>query len=182
MSHFFAYLSRMRHIRRWPLMRNTQDENIQEHSLQVAMIAHGLALIRNRMFGGKVDPERVALLAIYHDVGEVITGDPAIKNAYGDIDRMARRKLLEMLPEELRPEYEKLLFADETGVEWRLVKAADRICAYVKCLEELKAGNREFARAEKSVKRAIEKIDFPEVAMFMKRFVPSFVLTLDELN
>jgi 5'-deoxynucleotidase len=190
-SHFFAYLARMRYIERWNLMRNTQQENIQEHSLQVAMVAHGLALIRNRMFGGKVDPARVASIAMFHDVGEVITGDlatpikyfnPSIKAAYGEIDVIARRKLLDMVPEELREDYEKLLFADEATVEWKLVKAADRICAYVKCLEELKAGNREFAKAEKTIKRAIDKIDMPEVEFFMKRFVPSYVLTLDELN
>jgi len=191
MSHFFAYLSRMRYIQRWNLMRNTHQENIQEHSLQVAMIAHGLALIRNRMFGGKVDTARVAAIAMYHDVGEVITGDlatpikyfnPSIKSAYGEIDVIARRKLLDFLPEGLHEDYEKLLFADESTVEWKLVKAADRISAYVKCLEELKAGNREFAKAEKTIKKAIDKIELPEVDFFMKRFVPSYVLTLDELN
>jgi len=190
-SHFFAYLSRMRFIQRWNLMRNTQQENIQEHSLQVAMIAHGLALIRNREFGGRVDANRVAAIAMFHDVGEVITGDlatpikyfnPAIKSAYGEIDVVARRKLLEMVPETLREDYRRLLFCDEATLEWKLVKAADRICAYVKCLEELKAGNREFAKAEKTIKRAIEKIALPEVQLFMKRFVPSYVLTLDELN
>ncbi len=191
MSHFFAYLARMRYIQRWNLMRNTQQENIQEHSLQVAMVAHGLALIRNRMFDGEVDAARVAAIAMYHDVGEVITGDlatpikyfnPSIKSAYGEIDVIARNKLLDMVPEELRADYEKLLFVDETTVEWKLVKAADRICAYVKCLEELKAGNREFSKAEKTIKKAIDKIDLPEVEFFMKRFVPSYVLTLDELN
>ena len=191
MSHFFAYLARMRYIQRWNLMRNTQQENIQEHSLQVAMVAHGLALIRNRMFGGEVDAARVAAIAMYHDVGEVITGDlatpikyfnPSIKSADGEIDVVARNTLLDMGPEELRADYGKLLFADETAVEWKLVKAADRICAYVKCLEELKAGNREFSKAGKTIKKDIENIDLPEVDFFMKRFVPSYVLTLDELN
>jgi 5'-deoxynucleotidase len=190
-SHFFAYLSRMKYIQRWNLMRNTQQENIQEHSLQVAMIAHALATLRNREFGGKVDAERVAVIAMFHDVGEVMTGDlatpikyfnPAIKEAYAEVDVVARRKLLQMLPESVRGDYEKLLFADEDTIEWKLVKAADRICAYVKCLEELKASNREFAKAEKAIKRAIEKLELPEVSLFMQRFVPSFVLTLDELN
>lgn len=191
MSHFFAYLSRMKFIQRWNLMRNTQPENIQEHSLQVAMIAHGLALLRNREFGGEVNPERVAVLAMFHDVGEVITGDlatpikyfnPAIKESYNAIDEVARTKLLGMIPKGLRADYKGLLFADESTEEWKLVKAADRICAYVKCLEELKAGNREFAKAEKTIKRAIDAIDVPEVKVFMQRYVPSFVLTLDELN
>jgi 5'-deoxynucleotidase len=191
MSHFFAYLARMKFIQRWGLMRNVRPENIQEHSLQVAMIAHGLALIRNRRFGGDIDPRHVALVALYHDIGEVITGDlatpikyfnPDIKSAYDTIEVTARHKLLAMLPSELRPDYESLIFTDEDASEWRIVKAADRICAYVKCLEELKAGNREFARAEKTIKKAIDAIDLPEVQYFMKHFVPSFVLTLDELN
>ncbi len=191
MSHFFAYLSRMRYIQRWSLMRNMHTENIQEHSLQVAMVSHALALIRNERFGGGTDPNRVAVLALFHDVGEVITGDlatpikyfnPSIKSAYDEIDVVARRKLLDMVPSELRSFYDALLFADETSDEWKLVKAADRICAYLKCLEELKAGNREFARAEKTVKKTIDAIELPEVDFFMKRFVPSFMLTLDELN
>ncbi|MBD3241386.1 MAG: 5'-deoxynucleotidase [Chitinivibrionales bacterium] len=191
MSHFFAYLSRMRYIQRWSLMRNMHAENIQEHSLQVAMVSHALALIRNEQFGGDTDPNRVALLALFHDVGEVITGDlatpikyfnPSIKSAYDEIDVVARRKLLDMLPSELREHYAELLFADEKSDDWKLVKAADRICAYLKCLEELKAGNREFARAEKTVKKTIDAIELPEVDYFMKRFVPSFMLTLDELN
>ncbi len=191
MSHFFAYLARMKFIQRWGLMRNVRPENIQEHSLQVAMIAHGLTVIRNRRFGGDLDPRQVTLMALYHDVGEVITGDlatpikyfnPEIKTAYDGIEVTARKKLLQMLPADLRPDYESLLFTDEDTDEWHVVKAADRICAYVKCLEELKAGNREFARAEKTIKKAIDAIELPEVQYFMKHFVPSFVLTLDELN
>jgi 5'-deoxynucleotidase len=190
--HFFAYLSRMKHIQRWGLMRNTQPENIQEHSLQVAMVAHALALIKNRMFGGDTDPQRVALLAMYHDVGEVITGDlatpikhfnPSIRTAYDEIEVIARRKLLGLLPEELRDEYEELFFVEPNDEEhWKIVKAADRLCAYVKCLEEMKAGNREFARAEKAVKKSITKLGMREVDYFMETFVPSFLLTLDELN
>jgi 5'-deoxynucleotidase len=192
MSHFFAYLTRMKFIQRWGLMRNTRSENIQEHSLQVAMIAHGLALIRNRLFDGQVNPERVAVLALYHDAGEVITGDlatpiknfnPKIKTAYNEIEEVARQKLFNMLPEALRPEYEPLFFGIEADREhWALVKAADKICAYLKCLEELKAGNQEFSKAERAIKADLDRIDLPEARYFLDHFGPSFSLTLDELN
>ena len=191
-SHFFAYLSRMKFIQRWGLMRNIRAENIQEHSLQVAMIAHGLALIRNRLFAGELDPERVMALAVFHEVGEVITGDlaspikyfnPEIKRAYGEIEEVASQKLFDMIPAELREDYRPLLFRGEADVEnWKLVKAADKICAYVKCLEELKAGNQEFSKAKKAVEQDIEGLELPEVRYFMERFVPSFTLTLDELD
>jgi 5'-deoxynucleotidase len=192
MSHFFAYLAKMKFIRRWGLMRNTRPENIQEHSLQVAMVAHGLAIIRNRVFGGRLDPQRAAVLALYHDVGEVITGDlptpiknfnPKIKLAYNEVEDVAKRKLFNMLPEELKSEYEPFFFrldADEEHA--RLVKSADKICAYLKCLEELEAGNQEFSKAEKVIRLQLEDLDSPEVRYFMERFVPSFSLTLDELN
>lgn len=192
MSHFFAYLARMKFIFRWGLMRNTRPENIQEHSLQVAMIAHGLAVIKNRFFAGQVNPDRVAMLAIYHDVGEVITGDlatpiknfnPQIKTAYREIEGVARQKLFNMLPEELKPEYESLFFEAETDRDhWPLVKAADKICAYLKCLEEMKAGNLEFAKAEKAIKADLDRLELPEVKYFVQNYIPSFLLTLDELN
>ncbi len=191
-SHFFAFLSRMKFIQRWGLMRNVRAENIQEHSLQVAMIAHGLAIIRNRLFAGELDPERVMTLAVFHEVGEVITGDlaspikyfnPEIKRAYGEIEEVACRKLCGMIPAELQRDYRPLLFREEADVEnWKLVKAADKICAYVKCLEELKAGNQEFSKAKKAVEKEIERMELPEVRYFMERFVPSFSLTLDELD
>jgi len=165
MSHFFAYLARMKFIQRWGLMRNTRPENIQEHSLQVAMIAHGLAIIRNRLFDGQVDPERTAVLALYHDVGEVITGDlatpikhfnPKIKTAYNEIEVVAKQKLLDMLPDAFKADYHPLFFLEEGDREpWELVKAADKICAYLKCLEELKAGNQEFSKAEKAIKAEV---------------------------
>lgn len=192
MSHFFAYLSRMKFIQRWGLMRNTQPENIQEHSLQVAMIAHGLALIKNRLYDGQVDPQRVAVLALYHDVSEVITGDlptpikyfnPQVKTAYNEVEVVANQKILDMLPDELKPDYEFILFTqDDDRDHWQLVKAADKICAYLKCVEEMKAGNQEFAKAEKTIKTDLDKFDLPEVIYFMRTFVPSFSLTLDELN
>jgi 5'-deoxynucleotidase len=192
MSHFFAYLARMKFIQRWGLMRNTRPENIQEHSLQVAMIAHGLAIIKNKLFNGQVNLERVVVLALYHDVSEVITGDlatpiknfnPKIKTAYNEIEIVARRKLFRMLPDSLKPEYEPFFFPTEADHEyWTLVKAADKICAYLKCIEELKAGNQEFAKAERAIKADIDQLTLPEVAYFMANFVPSFSLTLDELN
>jgi 5'-deoxynucleotidase len=192
MSHFFAYLARMKFIQRWGLMRNTHPENIQEHSLQVAMIAHGLALIKNRLFNGRVNPERTAVLALFHDAGEVITGDlaapikyfnPKIKQAYGEIELVARQRLYNMLPEAFKQDYQPIFFGEEGDRDhWELVKAADKICAYLKCLEELKAGNQEFAKAEKAIQATIAALDLPEVAYFMDKYIPSMTLTLDELN
>jgi 5'-deoxynucleotidase len=192
MSHFFAYLSRMKFIRRWGLMHNTYSENIQEHSLRVAMVAHVLAVIRNRLFAGDVSAERTAVLALYHDAGEVLTGDlpapvkyfnPEIKDAYKEIEAAAARRLLHMIPETLRADYQGLFFAAETDQEpRRLVKAADKLCAYLKCLEEVGAGNQEFAKAEKALRASVEDLDLPEVRYFLDTFVPSFRLTLDELD
>ena len=191
MYHFFGYLARTKHIRRWGLMRNTRDENIQEHSLQAAMIAHALAVIKNKLFGGTVDAERVMALAVYHEVGEVITGDlatpikyfnPEIKNAYKEIERVAEDKLLRMLPDELRGEFEPLVKQREDDEAYAIVKAADKICAYLKCVEEMSAGNSEFAKAKNTLKKTIDNMNRPEVDYFMKTFVPSFELTLDELN
>jgi len=191
MSHFFAYLSRMKFIRRWGLMRNTYPENIQEHSLRVAMVAHTLAVIRNRLFAGNVSGERTALLALYHDAGEVLTGDlpapvkyfnPEIKNAYKEIEAAAARRLLNMVPEALKADYQGLFFAEEADQSRELVKAADKLCAYLKCVEEIGAGNEEFAKAEKALKSSVEELDLPEVRYFLETFVPSFRLTLDELD
>jgi 5'-deoxynucleotidase len=192
MSHFFAYISRMKLIQRWGLMRNTQPENIQEHSLQVAMVAHMLAVVRNRMFGGNVDPERVATLALYHDCSEVITGDlpTPIKNfdkdiasAYKKIEHFAAERIFKMLPEVLQEDYRDVLFPGEKDAEHRqLIKAADKLCAYLKCLEELQAGNNAFLKAERSVMAGLMKMNMPEVTYFVETFTPSFSLTLDELN
>jgi 5'-deoxynucleotidase len=192
MSHFFAYLSRMKFIRRWGLMHNTYPENIQEHSLRVAMVAHALAVIRNRLFAGSVSGERTALLALYHDAGEVLTGDlpapvkyfnPEIKNAYKEIEAAAASRLLKMIPEGLRADYQGLFFAEEADQESRdLVKAADKLCAYLKCLEEIGAGNQEFAKAEKALRASVDELKLPEVRYFLDTFVPSFRLTLDELD
>jgi 5'-deoxynucleotidase len=196
MSHFFAYLSRMKFIKRWGLMRNTYSENVQEHSLRVAQIAHALALIRNRKFDGDVNPERVAVLALYHDAGEVLTGDlpspikyfnPDIRESYHAIEASAAKRLLTMVPDDLAKDYESVLSPGEEDDERErahqvIVKAADKICAFLKCLEETSAGNREFAKAENALERTVLAIDLPEVKYFLETFVPSFRLTLDELG
>ena len=192
MSHFFAYLSRMKFIRRWGLMHSTYPENVQEHSLRVAQIAHALALVRNRMFGGRVSPERAAALALYHDVSEVLTGDlpspvkefnPEIKHAYHAIEAASKAKLLAMIPDALRPDYAPFLLPRDGDREHReLVTAADKLCAYLKCLEEMSAGNPEFAQAERALRRSVDGLGLPEVRYFLETFVPSFRLTLDELK
>jgi 5'-deoxynucleotidase len=192
MSHLFAYFSRMKFIRRWGLMRSTHPENVQEHSHRVALVAHALALARNRLFGGQVDATRVAVLALYHDSGEVLTGDlpspikyrnPDIRSAYHEIESTAAATLLAMVPEPLRDEYRPLLLADAADDDERaIVKAADKLCAWMKCLEETAAGNREFASAEESLRQVVQSIDLPEVRWFVETFVPSLRLTLDELG
>jgi 5'-deoxynucleotidase len=189
--HFFAYMSRMKHIKRWALMRNTWQEDIAQHSLQVSMIAHALALLRNRRFGGGADPERAALLALYHEAPEVITGDlatpikyfnPGIRSAYKEIESIAAKKLHSMLPDDLQPEYAHLLLDPERDPEWPRVKAADKIAAYIKCVEELRAGNDEFTRAGESILAQISAMALPEAQAFLEEFLPSFRLTMDELN
>lgn len=192
MSHFFAFLARMKFIRRWGLMRNTTVENIQEHSLQVAMIAHGLAVIRNTYFAGKLDAGKAALLGMYHEVSEIFTGDlptpvkyfnAQIKDVYKEIELMAQRKIHAMLPAELQSPYRQVLIKQEEDDElWLLVKAADKISAYLKCIEELKVGNQEFAAAYRMIQAELEETALPEVQYFMREFVPSFSLSLDELN
>ena len=188
-SHFFAYISRMRFIQRWALMRNTAPENVQEHSHQAAVLAHALAVIRNEKFGGSVDAGAVAAAALYHDAGEILTGDmptpikydnPAIRKAYKDVEAVAEAKLLHMLPEEFWPVYAPLLHPD--GETEELVKAADKLSAYIKCVEELKAGNNEFREAAAQTRAALESYGLPEVAYFLETFMPSFSLTLDELK
>ena len=189
-SHFFAYLSRMRFIQRWALMRNTAPENVQEHSHQVAVLAHALAVIRNGKFGGQVDPGAVAVAALYHDASEILTGDmptpikydnPAIQGAYRDVEKMAEKKLLGMLPQELREVYAPILTVPDEETR-RLVKAADKLSAHIKCLEELKAGNLEFRQAAEQTRRALDSYDLPEVRYFIDTFLESFSLSLDELK
>ena len=190
MSSFFAYISRMRYIKRWALMRNSSEENIQEHSHMVAVLAHALAVIRNRNFGGSVDVGRVTAAALYHDASEILTGDmptpikyynPAIRESYKDIERAANEKLLAMLPEELREDYAPILCSEDAEIH-RIVKAADKLSAYIKCTEELKAGNREFAQAAEQTLAALRSYEMPELEYFMKHCLPAFSLTLDELQ
>jgi 5'-deoxynucleotidase len=191
-SHLFAYLARMKFIKRWGLMHTTYPESIQEHSHRVAVIAHALATIRNRMFAGRVDPARAAVLALYHDAGEVLTGDmpapvkyfnPEIRGAYHAIEAAANQRLLEMVPEPLRADYQPLFIAaTEDHACWELVKAADKLCAYLKCVEEVAAGNREFSRAEQALRVTVEALPLPEVRYFLETFAPSLRLTLDELG
>lgn len=189
-NEFFALMGRMRNITRWGLMRNTFSENVQEHSHQVAVLAHALAVIRNEKFGGSIDAGAVAVAALYHDASEILTGDmptpikydnPAIRKAYKDVEAVAERKLLDMVPAELRRAYEPVLTGPGGDTE-RLVKAADKLSAYIKCVEELKAGNLEFREAAAQTRAALEAYDLPEVAYFMDTFMDSFSLTLDQLK
>ena len=189
-SHFFAYISRMRFIQRWALMRNTAPENVQEHSHQVAVLAHALAVIRNEKFGGRLDPGAVAVAALYHDASEILTGDmptpikydnPAIRSAYKDVEAVASRRLLEMLPPELRPAYEPVLLETDGEIR-RVVKAADKLSAYIKCVEELKGGNNEFRKAKESIEADLKGRGLPCLDYFMEHFVPAFSLTLDEME
>ena len=187
---FFALISRMKYIDRWALMRNTDTENIQEHSHQVAVLAHGLAVIENRYFGGQLDTGQVALAAIYHDAAEIITGDmptpikyynSQLRDAYKDVEHMAEQKLLSMLPEEMRPDYADLFESPDPDIR-RIVKAADKLSAYIKCIEELKAGNAEFRKAGDQTREALEAMSFPALDYFMEHFLPAFALSLDELE
>lgn len=185
-------MARMKLIKRWSLMKSVSDENIAEHSAQVAQIAHALALIKNRMFGGELDADRITSAALYHETSEVLTGDlptpikyynPEIRKSYKDIERVANEKLLSMLPDELRADYRALVDIPTDSYEHRLIKAADKISAYIKCLEELRSGNKEFAKAEATLKKEVlSYCDLPEVKYFYDNFVPTFKKTLDELD
>lgn len=189
---FFAMLARMKYIERWALMRNSEKENISEHSLEVAMIAHALALLGNRRLGRSYQPEHAAMLGMYHDCTEIITGDmptpikyenPEIQAAYKQIEKTAAFRLLNMLPEDLRDEYEPYFIPNPEDRELRLlVKAADKISALIKCIEEAKAGNQEFCSAEASTKKSIAELGCEEADIFVREFLPAYQLTLDELQ
>jgi 5'-deoxynucleotidase len=182
----------MRFVKRWGLMRNTHVENLQEHSLQVAMLAHALAVIRNTLYGGTVRAERAATLALYHDAAEVITGDivapikhfnPEIKRAHRAIEDVANERLRSMLPAGLTASFAPLLTpTDADAEEWAIVKAADKLTAYLKCLEEIRAGNDDFSKAAQVLERDVRAMTAPEVQYFLETFAPSFSMTLDELN
>ena len=187
---FFAMVNRMKMIDRWALMQNTSKENIAEHSHAVAVIAHALALIGNKKFGKSYDENRVAVLALYHDTTEVITGDmptpvkyynEEIKSVYKNIEAIAGERLLNMLPEEFKADYSPFFeHNDNDKALWRLVKAADKISALIKCIEENRMGNKEFEIALKAQEKKIAEIDLPEVKYFSEHFLPAFYLTLDE--
>lgn len=187
---FFAFISRMRYIGRWGLMRNTFQENIQEHSHMVAVLAHGLAMIQRDILGQPADPDRCAAAALFHDASEILTGDmptpikyynPDIKTAYKEIEAMASQRLLSMLPPELQPGYAPLLNESDASVRV-IVKAADKLSAYIKCLEELKAGNSEFESAARQTEQSLREMDLPCLDWFMAHCLDSFRLNLDELE
>lgn len=187
---FYAMLSRMKYINRWGLMRNTITENIAEHSLDVAIIAHGLAIIGNTYFGKNIDSGRVAVLAMFHDTTEIITGDlptpikyfaPEIKNAYKDVEAFAGKQLLSTLPKEMSEQYENIILPDSDEKElWRYVKAADKLSALIKCVEEIAMGNMDFAKAKKSTEEAVRAMKMEEADYFLDNFIPPYSLTLDE--
>ena len=188
--HFFPMIARMRYINRWGLMRNTDPENIQEHSHMVAVLAHALAVIQNEKFGGQVDPGAVAVAALYHDASEILTGDmptpikydnPDIQSAYKQVEAVAEQKLLSMLPPDLRESYRDVISISDPHVR-ALVKGADKLSAYLKCVEELKAGNLEFKKAREQTYAALCQNPIPALQYFMEHFLPGFELTLDELN
>lgn len=184
-------LSRMKFINRWGLMRNTRSENLCEHSFETTVIAHALAVLRNTRFGGNADPERAALLALFHDATEIITGDlptpvkyynPQIRTAYKQVETVAQNKLLSLLPVDLKPSYETIFAASADGDKelLPLIKAADKLSAIIKCIEEQRMGNSEFSKAEITLRQAVLNMHLPEADCFVEEFLPSYSLTLDE--
>lgn len=190
-SHFFAYISKIRWIQRWGMKRNTINENVMEHSWEVATIAHALALIRNRCFDGDLDANKIATSALYHDCSEVITGDMpspikyhslAIKEAYKEIEHQAETELIALLPAELQDDFSEVMAEKSIPDEhYQIIKAADTLSAFLKCQSELTAGNNEFSKAAEDVARRLEELELPEVTYFLEVFAPSYELTLDEL-
>ncbi|MCL1095311.1 5'-deoxynucleotidase [Shewanella kaireitica] len=192
MSHLFAHLARMKLIQRWPLMYNVRTENVQEHSLQVAMVAHSLAIISNKKFDANYDPNQAATIAIFHDASEILTGDlptpvkyfnKEIEAEYKKIEAIAEHRLLEMVPEEFKEDYQALLTSEHADSQYKtLVKSADTLCAYLKCLEERRAGNTEFNTAQKRLEQSLKNDPNPAVNYFIECFIPSFTLDLDDIN
>lgn len=190
MNNFFGMLARMKYINRWGLMRNTINENIAEHSLEVAIIAHALAIIGNTYFGKSLNAEHIAVLAIMHDTTEIITGDlptpikyyaPEIRNSYKKVEEIAAEQLISELPKEMQPEYEKILL-EEKNEDWKYVKAADKLSAYIKCIEEINMGNTDFKKAEETLEKSVKDMNMEEVDYFLEHFLPSYTMTLDEIN
>ncbi len=189
--HFFSMLSRMKYISRWGLMNNTKTENISEHSLQTAFFAHILVMLENKRFNGNLDPQRAAVLAMYHDCSEILTGDmptpikyfdPNIVEAYKKIEEKSCEKLVSMLPEDVQQEYKSILFFEDNQDKElvKFVKAADKLSALVKCIEELRMGNDEFKKAKETTEAVLKQMKMPSVDAFMEEFLPSFYLSLDE--
>lgn len=190
-SHFFAILARMKFIRRWGLMHNTQDENIQEHTLQTAVIAYHLCLLNRVYYGGNVDPREAAVIALYHDAPEIYTGDMPtpvkyfnedMRRTYGQVEKLAQKRLVNLLPPELQKSYEAIICDAEDSPVWPYVKAADTLSAYLKCVQEMAAGNNEFKDAYETIEAKLKTLDMPEVERFLQEYVPSFNLSLDEMN
>ena len=197
MNHFFATISRMKYIERWALMRSSRVETLSEHAIEVAMIAHALCVIGNRRYGRHLDAEKAALIGIYHDASEIITGDMPtpvkyanqdLKNAFKDVERQAERTLLSELPADLLPDFDSIFTPENPDDEEeqymrKLIKAADKLSAYIKCMEEDDAGNKEFRTAKETIRQAVMKLrmEYPEVQDFCREFLPSYGNTLDEL-
>lgn len=190
-NNFFALISRMRYIERWSLMRNSIHENVQEHSHMVAVLAHALGVIRRDIFGVPCDPDACAAVALYHDASEILTGDlptpikyhdDEIMSAYRRVENLASAKLLGMLPEELRGAFEPILTGETERENHDIVKAADKLSAYIKCIEERKAGNNEFINAERQTLAALQAYNMPELEYFIENFIPAFEKTLDDLG
>lgn len=191
-SNFFAMISRMKFIERWSLMRNSRQENLSEHSLEVSMLSHALAVISNERFGNSLNAEKAALIGIYHDASEIITGDMPtpikyfnenIQGAYKEVEKYAAKRLHHMLPEYMQKSFEDVFYpTEEDAYLWKLVKGADKLSALIKCIEEEKAGNAEFISAKKSIRKLIDDMKLREVDVFIEEFLPAYSKTLDELN
>lgn len=187
-SHFFALFSRMKYIDRWSLMRNTDTESLSQHSLDVAAIAHALAVIGNKRLGKNYDTGKIALIGMYHDMPEIITGDmptpvkyhnKEIRGAFANIEKAAQKSILLTLPEDLRDEYGELLIPDEKSKEYRLVKAADKISALLKCMLEERSGNKEFIKAREATENSLHDMNVEEAEIFLREFLESYSMVLD---
>ncbi len=190
MNNFYGMLARMKYINRWGLMRNTINENIAEHSLEVAIIAHALAVIANTRFHKKLNAEHIAIMGIMHDTTEIITGDlptpikyyaPEIRDAYKKVEDIAAHQLLSEIPEDMQDSYRDILIEDDS-IEWKYVKAADKMSAYIKCIEEKNMGNTDFEKAQATIKHSLDEMNMEEIKVFIDEFLPSYTMTLDEIN
>ena len=190
MNNFYGMLARMKYINRWGLMRNTINENIAEHSLEVAIIAHALAVIANTRFHKNLNAEHIAIMGIMHDTTEIITGDlptpikyytPEIRDAYKKVEDIAAHQLLSEIPEDMQDSYRDILIEDDS-IEWKYVKAADKMSAYIKCIEEKNMGNTDFEKAQATIKHSLDEMNMEEIKVFIDEFLPSYTMTLDEIN